>query len=292
LAQRRSPRSATPAEEPSPPRLTVPSDALAAQLDDRILRGREIADRAIHTEADLQSARHEYYTWTEYNETLLQRSFTTAQPADDYRGVAFAVGGGAASLAHEVEWFRNDVREKIRRLTSVREQLPLYESVEASAVRTGASAPPGARDTIFVVHGHNAAAKEQAASFLSSTTQLRPVILHEQPNSGRTVIEKFEDYAGNAAFAVILLTGDDEGGIRGSGETHPRGRQNVVFELGFFVAALERSRVAVLYEEGVELPSDMSGVLYTPLDAGGAWKLALARELRAAGVDVDLNRVI
>ena len=91
---------------------------------------------------------------------------------------------------------------------------------------------------------------------------------------------------------MILLTGDDEGGIRGSGNYHPRARQNVVFELGFFVAALGRSRVAVLYEEGVELPSDMSGVLYTPLDAGGAWKLALARELRAANLDVDLNRVV
>jgi len=48
----------------------------------------------------------------------------------------------------------------------------------------------------------------------------------------------------------------------------------------------------VLYEESVELPSDMSGILYTPLDAGGAWKLALAKELQAAGLSADLNRAI
>jgi predicted nucleotide-binding protein len=65
-----------------------------------------------------------------------------------------------------------------------------------------------------------------------------------------------------------------------------------VFELGFYVGSLGRSRVAVLYEEGVELPSDMNGVLYTPLDGGGAWKPELATELRAAGIEVDLNKLI
>ena len=69
-----------------------------------------------------------------------------------------------------------------------------------------------------------------------------------------------------------------------------RARQNVVFELGFFIGALGRSRVAVLYEDGVELPSDMNGILYTILDAQGAWRIGLGRELRAAGFAVDLNR--
>ncbi len=150
----------------------------------------------------------------------------------------------------------------------------------------------GIGTTVFVVHGHSEAFKQQVSRFLEAATDLEPVILHEQANSGRTIIEKFEEHAGRAAFAVILLTGDDDGGVRGSGERHPRARQNVVFELGFFIAALGRSKVAVLYEEDVELPSDMSGVLYTPLDVRGAWKLALGKELRAAGLSVDLNRAV
>jgi predicted nucleotide-binding protein len=118
------------------------------------------------------------------------------------------------------------------------------------------------------------------------------IILHEQPNSGRTIIEKFEDYATRAGFAVVLLTGDDQGGSIGSGKTEPRARQNVVFEMRFFIGALGRARVAVLYDKGVELPSDMSGVLYTERDAGGGWRMDLAREMDAAGLAVDLNRVL
>ena len=90
------------------------------------------------------------------------------------------------------------------------------------------------------------------------------VILHEQPNEGRTLIEKFEDHASAGDHAVVLLTGDDVGGevpVDGKDPVlNPRGRQNVVFELGFFVGRLGRSRAVVLYEEGVELPSDFKGL--------------------------------
>ena len=93
-------------------------------------------------------------------------------------------------------------------------------------------------------------------------------------------------------FAVVLLTADDEGVARMSRERYLRARQNVVFELGMFIGRLGRSKVAVLYEHGVELPSDVNGILYTPLDSAGAWKLSLARELLAAGIAVDLNRAM
>jgi predicted nucleotide-binding protein len=184
------------------------------------------------------------------------------------------------------------MNHKIIVRSALREQLPLFEqpSPAMPARPKGPSAEVGT--TVFVVHGHGEAFKQEVARFLDAVTDLEPVILHEQANSGRTIIEKFEEHAGRAAFAVILLTGDDDGGVRGTGERNPRARQNVVFELGFFIAALGRSRVAVLYEEGVELPSDMSGVLYTPLDAGGAWKLALGKELRAVDLPVDLNRAM
>jgi len=91
----------------------------------------------------------------------------------------------------------------------------------------------------------------------------------------------------------VLLTGDDEGRKRETdGELRPRARQNVILELGFFVGALGRGRVALLYEEGVELPSDISGVLYLPLDDAGAWKRTLAREMQAAEVGIDAEKVL
>jgi predicted nucleotide-binding protein len=92
---------------------------------------------------------------------------------------------------------------------------------------------------------------------------------------------------------VVLLTGDDEGRQRGAEqELQPRARQNVILELGFFVGALGRQRVVLLYEDGVELPSDISGVLYLPLDAAGAWKTRLGREMLEAGVRVNAEAVL
>jgi predicted nucleotide-binding protein len=109
----------------------------------------------------------------------------------------------------------------------------------------------------------------------------------------RTIIEKFEDYA-DVGFAVVLMTGDDRGGARDIAfeAQKLRARQNVVLELGYFLRRLGRSRVCALYVTSVEIPSDYPGGLYVLLDGGGAWRLQLARELRAAGLPVDMNRAL
>ncbi len=157
-----------------------------------------------------------------------------------------------------------------------------------------AAEPAGVREPefVFLVHGR---AVEKAESIARYVEKLGPkvVILQEQPNQGRTVIEKFEDHAA-VVFAIVLMTGDDQGGLVGAAadELQPRARQNVVLELGYFLARLGRRLVVVLYEEGVEVPSDYSGVLFIPLDPGGAWRLTLARELRAGGVAVDVNAAL
>jgi predicted nucleotide-binding protein len=39
----------------------------------------------------------------------------------------------------------------------------------------------------------------------------------------------------------------------------------------------------------LEKPSDYEGVVYVPMDAAGAWKLTLAREIKASGTSIDLN---
>jgi len=149
---------------------------------------------------------------------------------------------------------------------------------------------PGGR--VFVVHGHDEGSREAVARFLE-TLQLVPVVLHEQPNKGRTIIEKFMDYS-DVAFAVVLLTADDKGGSVKADitELRPRARQNVLLELGFFIGALGRDRVCPLYEDGVEIPSDYQGVLFVKLDSAGVWRLLLARELKAAGLPIDLNNAV
>ena len=142
---------------------------------------------------------------------------------------------------------------------------------------------------MFLVHGRNQGQKERVARFLERIGA-SVVILHEVATEGRTIIEKFELHA-HVNYAVVLMSADDLGGVDVTGLSR-RARQNVLLELGFFIAKLGRKRLSVLYEEGVELPSDMAGVLYIPLDEAGAWKLQLARELRTAALRVDLNQAL
>jgi predicted nucleotide-binding protein len=114
--------------------------------------------------------------------------------------------------------------------------------------------------------------------------------LHERANQSRTVIEKIEGYS-DVGFAVVLLTPDDEGNLKG-GEPQPRARQNVLLELGYFIGKLTRACVCTLKVGELEIPSDWRGVIDEPFDSGGAWKQTLARELNAAGYDIDWNKVM
>jgi predicted nucleotide-binding protein len=72
----------------------------------------------------------------------------------------------------------------------------------------------------------------------------------------------------------------------------PRARQNVILELGFFLGRLGRDRVCALYEDGIEMPSDYEGMLFIPFDETGAWRMLLAREMKEAGLPIDLNDAI
>ncbi|MGH7139469.1 MAG: TIR domain-containing protein, partial [Pirellulales bacterium] len=160
----------------------------------------------------------------------------------------------------------------------------------------GGQMPDNARDTrkVFVVHGHDDEMKIAVARTLE-LLGLQPVILHEQANEGKTIIEKFEKHA-DVGFAVVLLSPDDMAFKRGSAadSARPRARQNVILELGYFAGKRGRGKVLPLYREGsdLELPSDFAGVAYTAYDrADGKWRYELGRELRAAGYEVDMNRL-
>lgn len=150
---------------------------------------------------------------------------------------------------------------------------------------------PDMGNSVFLVHGHNDALREMSARFMEKLG-IEVVILSEQVNRGATIIEKLERHS-DVQFAVVLMTADDIGGKKGNAvETlQARARQNVVLELGYFMAKIGRHNVCVLYENGVELPSDYYGVVFIEIDDKGAWRYALAKELRQGGLIVDLNRL-
>ena len=203
------------------------------------------------------------------------------------------IPGRPETLQRIQEGYREGIRSCVLNLHTLRELFVERIADAQGQVAMPSIAKPHANTSrrVFVVHGHDSAAKESIARYLSKL-DLEPVVLHEQPNAGRTIIEKFEAHS-DVAFAVVLLTPDDVGYPSGnSAAAKPRARQNVILELGFFTAALGRARVCALYMGGVDIPSDFSGVLYHELDAGGAWRLMLARELKAGGLEIDMNRAL
>ena len=144
---------------------------------------------------------------------------------------------------------------------------------------------------IFIVHGHDSQAKSELAVTLSSLG-LKPIILHEQPSEGMTLIEKLEKYS-DVGYAFIILTPDDLGtkkdvkNIKDS--LKPRARQNVVFEFGLFVGKLGRNRVCCLYKGNVKLPSDLDGLVYIPFNLSiNEKQIDIIRELKAAGYKVKV----
>jgi len=143
---------------------------------------------------------------------------------------------------------------------------------------------------VFIVHGRDDPAKTEVARLIERAG-LNAVILHEQPNAGQTIIEKFEEHGGSAGFAVVLLTPDDIGGPDRE-HLRARARQNVIGEMFWFAGKLGRQRVCALTKGDVEMPSDFAGVAYTKIDDRGAWKTDLLRELTAAGYEVDWGKAL
>jgi predicted nucleotide-binding protein len=124
----------------------------------------------------------------------------------------------------------------------------------------------------FIVHGHNDKLKLELKNYIQNVLRLpEPVILHEQPNLGRTIIEKFEDYAAASALVFVLLTPDDIGAdANDPNDIKRRARQNVIFEMGYFLGTLgrESGQVVLLHRGPIELPGDLAGVVYIDISNG------------------------
>lgn len=143
---------------------------------------------------------------------------------------------------------------------------------------------------VFIVHGHDGEAKERTARFIENLG-FKAVILHEQPSRGKTIIEKIEKYS-NVGFAIVLYTPDDLGNVKSeeeSGQLKTRARQNVVFEHGYLIGKLGRENVVPLVAGSVELPNDISGMVYI---SDKDWQVDVAKEMKDAGYEIDFNKLL
>ncbi len=154
----------------------------------------------------------------------------------------------------------------------------------------GESSMPPKSDNrkVFIVHGHNHKLLDEVELMLRRVG-LEPIIVKNEANTGRTIIEKIEDLT-DVGFAIVLYTGCDEGRAKNTEKLRDRARQNVIFEHGYLCAKLGRNNVVAINDDGIEIPSDLSGVLYIPRSASD-WKSQLMREMRTAGLKFDPTKM-
>jgi len=173
------------------------------------------------------------------------------------------------------------------RLAALEHRLAQQESTE--------STEPQFSRRVFIVHGHDGVLKNELARLLEKLDFV-PIILHEQPDRGQTIFEKLGREMTDVGFAFVVLTPDDVGAVATEpAALHPRARQNVVFEHGFFAGRFSHSRVCAIRRGDVEIPSDLHGVVYKTVPVGGSISsiaLEVANELKAAGYVVDANRLL
>jgi predicted nucleotide-binding protein len=264
-------------------------------LEGQIAEGRALAEALRSEEGNLVGTTpwlYNFRKWLNVTKTALNHVYVGYAETEK-----FADDTNLGSASRQWQWgtYRGALSRGLHHLESLNETIPFAAVLAASTAEAEAPSrePSGERGEIFLVHGHDRR-REEVKNFLENTCQSRykVVILDEQPALGRTLIERLEQHGQRAAYAVILFTADDVGAAKADGgeaqKVNPRARQNVVFEFGWFCGQIGRERVAVLYEPGVELPSDIGGLTF--IDLGNDDRaVRLARDLKAAGL-VDSRR--
>lgn len=280
--------------------LRVPREQLRSVLDERIRAGEDLVSKA--EIADNASGHGDWLflfsNWRDHTIAELKAVYDGDGVSLEFD--AWTRSTERSSARSTFPYAKSSLEEGIKKLRDLVERLPLALEPEALQVRPGkvdktSQAHGAAVDSsnVFIVHGRSAGGFRDSVARFIEQLGLIPVILADQANEGRTLIEKFEASALNVGYAIALLTPEDW--AYGPNDEPPprpnRARQNVILELGYFMASLGRKNVVALQQEGLEVPTDILGIVYIPLDNAGAWKTLLARELSAAGYDIDLRKV-
>ena len=240
-----------------------------------------------YDEAQKDEFLRQYNSWAIMCREIFIRSFEHPNNTDL---VGFDRSGLNYVISDYVEEYKSAIRDQIAYIKGFIERMSLIpckvEQQETASAKTNVDS-----NKVFIVHGHDSNTRNEA-ELLVKQLGFEPVVLFKQPNMGDTIIEKLLRESSEASFAIVLYTKCDEGKAIEETDLKPRARQNVVFEHGLMCGLLGRKNVVALVEEGVEVPGDLSGVVYIALDAAKRWQFDVAREMKACGLLVDLNKLM
>lgn len=233
----------------------------------------------------------DYKKWDSFNLELISRSFDENDSPYSYFMSYNRIGDCSKLFGEDtIREAKQQINEKIINLESIMNQLPLIPHFATNNNHDKDVKIDLENKNVFIVHGHDNGLKNEVARFITDMGY-NPIILHEQPNRGKTIIEKIEAFS-KVCFAIILYTPCDKGASKDSHDLLPRARQNVVFEHGYLVGKLGRERVCALVKEEVEKPGDVDGVVYIMYNDRGAWKKDIAKEFNTLGLHFDANALL
>lgn len=255
------------------------------------IKSREIIQIKKYDKSEKNLFLAEYKKWDSFNLELISRSFDENDSPFSYFMSYSRIGDCSKLFGDDIiEEAKQQINEKIIYLESIMDQLPLIpQSVTNNNYNKDVKMDMKNKN-VFIVHGHDDGLKNEVARFITDMGY-NPIILHEQPNRGKTIIEKIEAFS-DVCYAIILYTPCDKGASKDSRDLLPRARQNVVFEHGFLVGKLGRERVCALVKEEVEKPGDVDGVVYITYDDRGAWKKDIAKEFNTLGMNFEINALL
>ena len=232
----------------------------------------------------------EFHKWTDYNCELLKQAFDIAN--NEYQSRYVGCGQVMVMSANEdlIKIYKDELRDKIDYLDSLHDKIDLLpcsfvnsqDALEKNTVSKDSK-------KVFIVHGHDANLRSKVELFVREVG-FEPIVLFKQPNMGETIIQKLQREASDVVYSIILYTPCDLGKDKEKNDVgmKPRARQNVVFEHGYMCALLGMKNVCALVDDNVEIPGDLSGVLFVSVDEG-MWKFRIAKEMKAAGLKIDMN---
>ena len=228
---------------------------------------------------------NEFHKWDARNEEIFTRAFVDANNTDldGYRQT-----GRSYFFTDVVEEQKEIITKLVAYLQGFIDRIDLIPCEIEEKPEEPASLSSKDTTSVFIVHGHDDLAINEVKVFLMKIG-FNPIVLREKPNEGQTIIEKIEKYT-NVGFAIVLYTPCDEGKAKESSVYKSRARQNVVFEHGYLCAKLGRKYVCALVKDDVEIPGDLGGVVYTPMNPG--WEMLVARELKSAGYTFDASKLL
>lgn len=223
-----------------------------------------------------------FITWRTKTERTLNSIYGNGKELEDFLQTNFSVIIFTDDENDYVNACKYGLEETKAVLQAYLDELEEEEHTQPNINRTKTFSH---KEKAFIVHGHNAELKQEVARMLEKQN-ITAIILSEQVNGGTTIIEKIEKYS-DIDVAICLFTADDIGRGEKEQENNKRARQNVVFETGYFMGKLGRQNIIILADSGIEIPSDLSGIVYTD---NAHWQIEVLKELRSMGFDIDMNK--